>query len=284
LKATNMNFLRAAGAALNASVDQGVMAARKAGIPVYRASTMENAFLPMHTLCDTDTFVNRPDIGRSLIKVEDVVLPYLAVFNSAAKLRLMWKKIIDSPDDRGWQNFFHPNAWGYRAEAAALIRWSAGTDDFAQEPPRRARAGSLRVDRVGDVQGTLRVGEPSPLGQVEAGRTYRLQASGLDPGTEATLYVQSALHVLGTVTVDGAGDVEAVVVIPSDLAVGRHSLGVLGVRNGELTAHTNQVDVRLARPLWVVPTGVGAMILLVAGSGCGRIGSRRRRRSRIAAA
>jgi Mg-chelatase subunit ChlD/lysophospholipase L1-like esterase len=254
---------------LNAKIADAVAAAQKTYPDrIYYADDVVHAVQPDHTLCGGERWING------------------ILDNGAGGLVKSARQ----------QELVHPNAKGYGAEAAALLRWSrtitpVTAGDVRDARPLRYRVGGAVVDAAGNVlesavegaqdlwhgvqQIDLRV--PTII-SVTPGLSYRVSAGGFAPGETVVVAVASSPEALATAIADEQGNVDTEVRVPDRLASGDHTLFATGFTpDGTMQLVGRPLDVggpALAGPLTVLG---GAALLLVAGALLVRYGRRRRR-------
>jgi lysophospholipase L1-like esterase len=177
------------------------------------------------------------------------------------------------------QEKVHPTAAGYRAIAAALVRWSTRLDPPSVTEPEPLPPGWLEragravvdgidatVDWVGDrARDAGRAILSSPSLRIFASTPVQVQAGGFLPGETVVVGVGSTLQTLAVVPADDDGTVTATVELPPELRPGEHILFAAGFAEGGdyrvEWAPTEIVGPGLAGPLSVTALG----LLLAAG-------------------
>ncbi|MGY1670326.1 GDSL-type esterase/lipase family protein [Geodermatophilus sp. SYSU D00710] len=209
---------------------------------LYYASDVETALEPDHTLCDGDPW-------------------------------LVW---AGSLRPTAWgaetQELVHPNTEGYRAIAAALLRWSARVDPPTVEDSTPTVRSSLLIrlgNAVGSVQermdgaaaGTPRLDlqDVQSTAPVSAGRPVIVQGSGYAPGASVRIGIGSTLHTLAVAPAGDDGSYRITVDVPEGYE-GDHIVYAAGF--------TQEGDYLLqAQPVMVTsPPPWGALALSVLGS------------------
>lgn len=139
------------------------------------------------------------------------------------------------------QEYVHPNADGYRAIAAGLVRWSATMSEPSVLPSQPKppgwieRGASAVVDSVestwqGFTDGFNTVKDfvlDSPNSRIIT-NPLRIHSDGFGPGQSVVLGVGSTLQTLGVAIADEYGDVVATVELPAELRPGEHVLFAAG--------------------------------------------------------
>lgn len=208
---------------LNATIEAAVRDARAAGAPVYYVPDSADAFEPYHTICDVEKYINYIDpvvVGGAI--VDGVLKSGL----NWITLGLLGVEQRTTPTERERNQYFHPNANGYRAMTAALVEWS--TTPPAQEPVVRDRPPQLEVLPIPEappIQVEPGTSSDGPL-RVERGRTTPLEVRGLDPGATAVVVMESSPQRLDTVVVDGDGMATLSLRLADDFPAGRHTVTV----------------------------------------------------------
>jgi hypothetical protein len=259
LEPHEMALLRWLQDELNNQIAQAVAAVRTSTSRIYYADDVLHAVRPDHTLCGDERWINGLTDGEGQEKI-------------------------------------HPNALGYAAEAAALLRWST---TVTEPEPADVQDGRNPIYRIGggaidlgadlldstvdgardlwhDVQEIdLRV--PRII-SVTPGLSYRVSGGGFAPGETAVVSVASTPQALATAVADADGTITAEVQVPDDLPAGEHTLFATGFTpDGSMQLIGRPLDVSgpsLAGPLTL---GAGALLLLLAGGLLLRVGRRRRR-------
>ncbi len=88
---------------------------------------------------------------------------------------------------------------------------------------------TVTLDTVSDRQIKPAVENSQGVMQISHGDTLKLEATGLQPGSEIEVWFFSTPKLLGTVIVDLNGNAKAEFIIPSNLHVGKHTAQVDGV-------------------------------------------------------
>lgn len=248
--------------ALNSVIRDAVGDARKAGYPVQLVEDVRDSFLPSHTACDKEPWVNP--------------------FRYATALR------GQVPGVNAENELLHPKPSGYAAMTSALVQWSqraVAAPLSAQIPDDlNVRTGdggepTSSVDLQGANGSSLQGGTNAPQGSstglqgatppnvsMAAGGTLIVRADGFAAGTPVTVTVHSSPQTLAAVTADDQGHLAAVVTLPSGLVQGKHILTAEGVsKTGMPRTAFATLDVIAMRPWWVRPTeGTSGMAVIIA--------------------
>lgn len=181
--------------------------------------------------------------GSRLFFAEDVATALQPDHTLCSDSGRRWMRPVISGLDS--QEYVHPTAEGYRAIAAALVRWSGHMSPPSVVPSQPKppgwiqRAGSAVVDGVenvgswiGDRAGDVRDFVLSQPGSRIFTNPLRIHAGGFGPGQSVVLGAGSTLQTLGVTTADEHGDVEAVVELPPGLHPGDHVLFAAGFADG----------------------------------------------------
>jgi len=158
-----------------------------------------------------------------------------------------------------------PNENGAVALGQALLRWSNSSEatDGASllsrdQPSIEASILQETVDTVIAVQAA------SASAAVTPGSWHELALEGLAENESAQLILDSK-QVLWAGSTDPTGRLEAVFVVPPDVANGNHELVVMVAGNANPLPFSKQFDVAPERfPGWAIPAAVGAALWLCA--------------------
>lgn len=263
---------------LNGAIEAGVKIARG----TLRANalfvdTVEDAFLPDHTVCDGPrAYARSPETIR--VSPDG---PTLATAAAASLTPTPADDVALASEEwsRRIQELYHPNTDGYAAVTRAVIRWSL-TDDASQPPPNPKRAGL----EVGSAEGELGQldGRVSAGATLQAGGTYEVQGSGFAPFAAVDIVLESSVRTLRTTRADGDGFVAAKVVLPPVLESGRHTISLIGA-DPALVGRTVSYAVEVEKRGWNRRAlGAGGLAVLLLGGLALRVrrdkSTRRRRR------
>ncbi|MFC0315386.1 VWA domain-containing protein [Gordonia phosphorivorans] len=213
---------------LNASIRLAVDIARSEGIPVYYAQEIVEAFLPDHTICDSDSYV--------VNNVPANALP------------------------RNHQQIAHPNRKGYDAMAKVLRAWSQVTAPMPTAADRDTKysdvpiLGTSTADRVSGV-----IAAPARrLDLFEPGSLVQKKEPGYAKDGVVTITVNSTPRMVGAFVADENGAVNAAFRLPADLEPGRHTIVVTG-----LDAQGNPKESRTSITVLPRYSGIMAVVFLV---------------------
>ena len=225
------------GQTLNLTVELAVAEAVKQGLPVYYAAGVSDAVMPDHTACagEGKRWINPISVNDAL---------YGTFVNEQ----------------------MHPNTMGYAAMTAALVQWSQGQRPLAgpfQLPPDANAPELSRLARLGASLNQLTVSDDAvevdmnaPQTDVEhqaaPGQPLRVTASGFDPNSNVRVVMRSDPRTLGIRTADEQGQVDDVVLVPSDMPRGEHELQMDGVdAAGELVVLWQPITVVTPIAWWI---------------------------------
>ena len=262
LDGREMALLRWLQDELNRQIADAVAEVRQATTRIYYADDVVHAVEPHNTICGAERWINGLTDGTET------------------------------------QEKVHPNAFGYRAEAAALLRWSRTVTEPKAGDVRDSRDWLYRIGG-GAIDGGADLLESTVDGardlwhdvqeidlqlpriiSVTPGLSYRVSGAGFAPGETAVVSVASTPQALATAVADDEGNISAVVEVPEDLPAGDHTLYATGfIPDGGMQLIGRPLDVSgpsLAGPLTV---GAGALLLLLSGLLLVRVARRRRRAS-----
>lgn len=253
---------------LNGEIELATKVARGQGVPVLFVPTVEDAFLPDHTICDgNDAYVRSPETIALSPGGQDLAA-YLATLGPDVNpLGSSTAGVAVDDFGRRIQELFHPNEDGYLAMGQAVLRWSL--TDEANEPLPEASdpdPGSIDVDGTANPLGQLDPNAPRPT--LQGGGTYQLQVDGFAPGSPVDVTAQSWLQVLASTIADADGVVDGNITIPGDLEPGNHVLTVSGFGSdgaGRSVEIEFSIPTGRSFPWHAGGTGV-AILLLLAGA------------------
>lgn len=240
--------------ALNKKIEECVRSASERGWPVYYADAVVGM-----------------SVGHSICEPQD---SYYVVVDPSSTI---WR----SQDSAAMQELFHPNQEGHAAWTDALIAWSqrVNIDADATVPSRQPPSfltsflTSVRDALTRPIgQSTVRIDEtlqrPIELGELQQSSTIHhvsgtgsvdITLTGLQPGTQVLISVESDPVTLGQIEVTGDGDAVGTVALPQ-LSSGAHDLVLLGYNTSmEAVGLRTGLQVSSGLPLFIVIiAGVGA--------------------------
>ena len=261
--------------AVNGTLEAAAVAAQELGLPVFYVGTTESAYLPDHTVCSAEPYVQSLE---PLAEAGPGAIETLAERGVAGVAGEDFDK--DMLVELG-EEFLAPNGHGEQALANAVLRWSQSdealdADDFVTDEFVRRSAGVAS-----------RISEPTPgetrtLGRgdrivVESGRGLTALASGFLPGALVTASVLPGGGVVASAVADEDGTAELFVAVTGETAAGDVTLVASGVgRSGEAVSVEQPVTVLPPlRPIHSVALPALAVLLLF-GSLCLWLTTRRK--------
>ena len=262
--------------AVNGTLEAAAVAAQELGLPVFYVGTTESAYLPDHTACSAEPYVQSLEPLAEAGPGAIVTLAERGVAGVAGE---------DFDNDvlvELGEEFLAPNGHGEQALANAVLRWSQSdeareADDFVTDEFARRSAG-VAPPISGPTPGEIR-----PLGRagrlaVESGGGWTASASGFLPGTLVTASVLPGGGVVASAVADEYGTAELFVAVPRETAAGDVTLVASGLgRSGEAVSVEQPVRVLPPlRPIHSVALPALAVLLLL-GSLLSWRASRRRR-------
>lgn len=228
---------------LNATIRRTVAFQSDAGRPFYFADDVTEAFQPDHTICDG----GEREYGNTYqAKSFDTYTTDLVTLGAIMKFQ-----------KNARQEFVHPNAKGYTAEAQALAGWAQHTTVRPVSGQPQDTIESLPFSDH-PILGGIDIG----VGQLQpAGGGMTVQGSGFAPYAPVVVQLQSVPRTVANVNADAAGRVSVNAQIPYTTPVGAHHLVLTG-------PGADGTFRRQAFPVRVLPqlTGI-ALLALVAGVG-----------------
>ncbi|MDO5082929.1 MAG: GDSL-type esterase/lipase family protein [Arachnia propionica] len=241
---------------LNQKVEDSVQEAAGRGYPVFYADAVRD-FAVGHSICESDSYFVRLRVGEAAWRVP-------SDFITKAK-----------------QEMFHPNKEGHRAWANRLITWSQRVPvtpdaEFPEVKPESIVDRLIRmvqrpvlVNSVAleptllppDDSGGLAVSEAVVPVTTTGEVTVRL--TGLMPGTNVRITVESESQLLASPQVDEDGTIEATVTLP-ELSAGQHHL-VLEGYDEKFTLVGLRIPLRVDSgvPIWVLVLTVVCVLCLL---------------------
>ena len=260
---------------VNGTLEAATVASQDLGLPVFFVETTESAYLPDHTACSAEPYVQSLE---PLFEAGSGVIRTLSEGGITAAIGVELNE--DTLVELG-EEFLAPNKYGEQALANAVLRWSQSdeaqdADDFVTDEFQR-RAGGI-ASRVSDPT----AGEVRPFGRagrldVEPGRGWTASASGFLPGALVTASITPGDRVLASAVVDENGTVELYVAVPRDIPAGDVTLVASGLgRSGEAISIEQPVRVLPPlRPIHSVALPALAILLLLSSVGLWRASRRK---------
>ena len=240
------------------------------GLPIYFVPDTIDAFQPDHTYCGKEPYINKlktvktlGGVAGSLPTEANTLYPSLAVTKAIQDLHATDNAKAALANQV--QEQIHPNALGYKAETAELIRWSTTAE--ARRPVVRT-ATFLPVITNPSPNVTMTVGRSSGGAvTIGPGQVVQVQGSGLPPGQQTTLTVQSLPASVGQTLADANGNVSFLFRMPRSLAPGRHHLVITADNLDQTSASvTRAIDIRRVRPWWILPLGGAGLMFSTTGA------------------
>ena len=239
---SEMAFAQRVVQALNTTIALVVEELRDEGRPVYFVQDVEDAFQPDGTYCDPNPYVNLLDADA---------IAYRLSVGTAANIPVA-DLLVPFPDDptlRGMQEMLHPNAQGYAAMTAALLRWTASEE--AREPVVR---GDVPPSAYWQQRRNLEDLSPAPAlpESLSVGGAESLSVDGFAPDSHLEVRLRSNPRLLLATRTDAEGRANLAFQVPHDVTVGRHELEIRGAdHNGEPLSLRVPIEVTRDRP-WPV--------------------------------
>lgn len=260
---------------VNGTLEAAAVASQDLGLPVFYVDTTESAYLPDHTACSAEPYVQSleplAEAGSGVIKTlsEGGIV-------AVAGVELNGDTLIELGEE-----FLAPNEYGEQALANAVLRWSQSdeaqeADDFVSDEFRRRSTGiAPRVSEPtpGETRPFSRSGRPA----AEFGRGWTASTSGFLPGALVTASVVPGERVVASAVADEDGTAELYVAVPRDIAPGDVTLVARGLsRSGEATSVEQPARVLPPlRPIHSVALPALAVLLLLSSVGLWRMSRRK---------
>lgn len=242
ISAEEVAFLNDFFDALNTSVQLAAYTVRNEGHPVYVVPDVVDAFQPDHTICE----------GGS---------QSYAVFDNWDKVSTLHISAL-----LGKSGLLHPNRDGHAAMARAISAWSKSR---AARKVTSNAVPTWNPDLVGNEVPWIETVATNLLvpdhAAASAGGSVTVRRSGLSPGSQAVVRLDSSPTVLGTAVADEFGGVAETFRIPADVPVGEHHVVVFGFEtDGEPVAVAQEMRIVPPGEIWLWPlVAVGIMLLLL---------------------
>ena len=260
---------------VNGTLEAAAVAAQDLGLPVFYVDTTESAYLPDHTACSPESYVQSLE---PLAEASPGVIKTLAEGGIAAvaSVEFSGHALVE------WgEEFLAPNEYGEQALANAVLRWSQSdaaqeADDFVTDEFQRRSAGV--APRVSEPT----TGESRPFGrvaraEVEPGRGWTASVAGFLPGALVRASVEPGGRVVASAVADENGTAELYVAVPRDIAAGDVTLVARGLsRSGEAISVEQPARVLPPlRPIHSVALPALAVLLLLSSVGLWRASRRK---------
>ena len=260
---------------VNGTLEAAAVASQDLGLPVFFVETTESAYLPDHTACSAEPYVQSleplAETGSGVIRTlsEGGIAAVASVeFNEDALVELS-------------EEFLAPNEYGEQALANAVLRWSQSdeaqdADDFVSDEFQRRSTGIARrvsAPTLGETRPFTRPGRPA----VEPGRGWTASTPGFLPGALVTASIVPGERVVASAVADENGTAELYVVVPRDVAAGDVTLVARGLsRSGQAISVEQPARVLPPlRPIHSVALPALAVLLLLSSVGLWRVSRRK---------
>ena len=260
---------------VNGTLEAATVASQDLGLPVFFVATTESAYLPDHTACSAEPYVQSLE---PLFEAGSGVIRTLSEggITAAVGVELNEDTLVELGEE-----FLAPNKYGEQALANAVLRWSQSdeaqdADDFVTDEFQR-RAGGI-ASRVSEPT----PGQARPFGgvaraEVEPGRGWTASATGFLPGALVRTSVLPGGRVVASTVADENGTAEFYVAVTRDIAAGDVTLVARGLgRSGEAISIEQPVRVLPPlRPIHSVALPALAILLLLSSVGLWRASRRK---------
>ena len=259
---------------VNGTLEAAAVASQDLGLPVFYVDTTESAYLPDHTACSAEPYVQSLE---PLVEAGSRVIKTLSEGGVAAVAGGEFNE--DTLVELG-EEFLVPNEYGEQALANAVLRWSQSdeaqeADDFVSDEFQRRSAGiAPRVSEptVGETRTFSQPGRAA----IEPGRGWTASTSGFLPGALVTASLVPGERVVASAVADENGTAELYVAVPRDIAAGDVTLVARGVsRSGEAISVEQPARILPPlRPIHSVALPALAVLLLLSSVGLWRASRR----------
>ena len=259
---------------VNGTLEAAAVASQDLGLPVFYVDTTESAYLPDHTACSAEPYVQSLE---PLVEAGSRVIKTLSEGGVAAVAGGEFNE--DTLVELG-EEFLVPNEYGEQALANAVLRWSQSdeaqeADDFVSDEFQRRSAGiAPRVSEptVGETRTFSQPGRAA----IEPGRGWTASTSGFLPGALVTASLVPGERVVASAVADENGTAELYVAVPKDIAAGDVTLVARGVsRSGEAISVEQPARILPPlRPIHSVALPALAVLLLLSSVGLWRASRR----------
>lgn len=253
-----LNYINETVRALNSKIRDEVAESFKKGSEVYFAGSTSKAFMPDHTLCDSDPYANPPTLDE---------MTQIAEFGATAMLTGAANGRIPE--------LVHPNVKGHRALAASILSWS--TTPGLQDRPHYNDVNKPDFKLSGaaykqpDQRLDLTTNQTARQTVVAAGDVIEtvIEARTLGPLRPIRWLFQSEPKILATGYTSEDGSAGARVSIPADTPSGLHHLTVTSTAaDGQPWSTVVEIRVKQPFPWWfwgfAAITGLSALGALAA--------------------
>ena len=259
---------------VNGTLEAAAVASQDLGLPVFYVDTTESAYLPDHTACSAEPYVQSLE---PLVEAGSRGIKTLSEGGVAAVAGGEFNE--DTLVELG-EEFLVPNEYGEQALANAVLRWSQSeeareADDFVSDEFQRRSTGiAPRVSEptVGETRTFSRPGRSA----IEPGRGWTASTSGFLPGALVTASVVPGERVVASAVADENGTAELYVAVPRDIAAGDVTLVARGVsRSGEAISVEQPARILPPlRPIHSVALPALAVLLLLSSAALWRVSRR----------
>ena len=229
--------------ALNGTLEAAANAAQQLGFPVFFVDTTETAYLPDHTACSDESYVNSLE---PLLEAGSGVASELA---ERGILAAVGEDLNEGAVAAFSERFLTPNRYGEQALANAVLNWSR--TDVASEAhgmldERFAQRTKGVAASIGSpARSATRVLGTNQLITSEPDHVWTATASGFLPGTLVTATVQPHNRVVASALADKTGTAALAVTLRPNTASGNITLIAKGLAP---TGHT----ISIAQPIEVL--------------------------------
>jgi hypothetical protein len=189
---------------LNSSIAESVGKAHAAGVPIFFASDVMDALSAHRTICDRDPHV-------VTVSAAD-----LASGNFASRHAV--------------QEIMHPDANGYAAMTASLVRWSARSPVASQTVRRQVSSSAPQAGTQPSSGATVEVAPvpPSGLASLDGGHSSVVSGDGFMASAPVTVVLQTVPTAVGHGLTDAQGRLDVNMSLPADVQPGPHTVIVYG--------------------------------------------------------
>ena len=260
---------------VNGTLEAAAVASQDLGLPVFYVDTTESAYLPDHTACSAEPYVQSLE---PLAQAGSSVIRTLSEGGIAAVAGVEFND--DTLVELG-EEFLAPNEYGEQALANAVLRWSQSdkareADDFVSDEFQRRSTGiapRVSAPTLGETRPFTRPGRPA----VEPGRGWTASTPGFLPGALVTASIVPGARVVASAVADENGTAELYVAVPRDITAGDVTLVARGLsRSGQAISVEQPARVLPPlRPIHSVALPALAVLLLLSSVGLWRVSRRK---------